>query len=120
MNRVISPTVVQAFARFASQYRASSAFRASVGDDAADAMREIGVPIPSGVSVRLVADTDDVLHMVFPPDPNQDLTDEKFVVSGGGPGTSSLFSIGSAGTAGTSTTPSSFGTFSCTSTVDVT
>ena len=120
MNRVISPTVVQAFARFASQYRASSAFRASVGDDAADAMREIGVPIPSGVSVRLVADTDDVLHMVFPPDPNQDLTDEELAVNSGGSKASTLLSIGSAGTAATSTAASCLGTVSCTSTVDAT
>ena len=98
-----------AFAAFAERYWADASFRTSVGDDAAGALRALGLPIPTGVSVRVAANTEDVWHVVLPPDPNTELGDETIAaVAGGG---------GSAGTAGTVLTVFSSPTFSTASTL---
>ena len=73
-----------AFEDFAERYRGEASFRAAVDENAAGAMRQIGMGIPPGMSVRVVADSDDVRHIVFPSDPNTDIGDEVLELAVGG------------------------------------
>jgi len=46
---------------------------------------EIGMSLPQGVSVKVVDNHDDLVHVVFPPDPNAPLREEWMeILSGGG------------------------------------
>lgn len=91
---------------FAERYRSDASFRASVDEDAAGALRALGLPIPSEMSVRVAADTEEVRHVVLPPDPNMELGDEALAAVAGGDSDT----IASASTLGCSTLPSSIST----------
>ena len=101
---------------FAEHYRSDEALRARCeGEELTEVLTEFGVADPSpGTEVRLIEDTDSLLHVVFPPDPNQPLADDVLTeVSGGfqappvtcaasastvGTIPSTVFSVGSAST----------------------
>jgi len=106
----------ESFDRLAARYRSEAAYRAAVDRDPREALQGIGMPIPAGVQVRIAADSDEVMHIVMPPDPNTDLADEALEMVAGGN------TVGTAGTAGTmstalsSTMVSTAGTASCAST----
>lgn len=73
-------------AQIADQYHRDADFRARLEQDALGVLRDLGVSLPPGLAVTVVADTATVMHLVMPPDPNQDLDDEAlgFVVGGVG------------------------------------
>jgi hypothetical protein len=105
-----------AFDGFASRYRTDGDFRAQVDANPGQSLSAIGFMFPPGMQVRLAADTDDVMHIVMPSDPNVELADETLAMVAGGS------SIGTAGTAGTLSTAltttmvSTLGTAGCAST----
>ena len=51
-------------------------FRAAVEDNAKAALASKGLEIPGPFEVQVAVDTEDTLHMVFPPDPNTALADD--------------------------------------------
>ena len=58
--------------------------RIDSGNDIDDVLVELDVDLPPGVAARLVANTSDTYHVVFPPDPNVDLSDESLSMVAGG------------------------------------
>lgn len=73
--------------------RAEAEPRAVLAENGLDAL----MPAP-GVDVRIVADTGDVVHLPFPPDPNGEIADEDFGKLAGGYGSAqSAQSAASAG-----------------------
>lgn len=80
----------------AARWRSDDALRLRVeSGDAKDTLRELEIELPQGVEARFAADTDEVTHVVFPPDPNVFLADEDLRAASGG-GLSSLGTAGSA------------------------
>ena len=79
-------TSLLALDRFGQRYRSDAALRDAVdGGDARRLLQEAGVSVPAGYDIRVVADTEDTIHVVMPPDPNADLEDETLdAVVGGG------------------------------------
>ena len=103
------------FARFrslADRYRQDEPLRARIdAGDVADLLPELGINPPPGIEVRIVADSADVHHVVLPPDPNQQLSDEALAtIAGGGKTASTGGTVGTAGSMACSTIPSSAST----------
>lgn len=89
-------------------------FRRDLAADPRAAFVERNIDVPSGVELRVAANTDDTFHLVLPSDPNEELADETLgAVSGGRASTAG--SVGSVGTA--STVPSCWGTASSVSSI---
>ena len=70
---------------FANAWREDPGFRARIDANPRAALAEWGLGMPAGaVSARVVEDTPEVLHMVFPPPPGIVLSDAELKgVSGG-------------------------------------
>ena len=93
--RLQAPT----YDEFANRYRNDADLRSRIdGGDVADSLSELGIVLPPGIEVRIVANTADTFHIVMPPDPNADLSDEALSMVAGG---KSASTAGSAGTVGT-------------------
>ena len=106
---------LERFADMAARYRDDAALRARVDSgDVEDELRELGVkPIP-GVEMRIVADSDEVTHFMFPPDPNAGLGDESLRgVAGGVDTAGTAGTISSASTLACSCAPSTLGSGGC-------
>ena len=106
---------LERFAEMAARYRDDAALRARVDSgDVEDELRELGVkPIP-GVEMRIVADSDEVTHFMFPPDPNAGLGDESLRgVAGGVDTAGTAGTISSASTLACSCAPSTLGSGGC-------
>jgi len=114
-NTSASADVVQSqiehLAALGNQYRSDAGFRSKLSSDPHGILNERGFDIPKGLEVRVVANTDELFHVAFPPDPNTAMSDEALaLVAGGGSTASTVGSAGSASTAGTAlTTVSSAG-----------
>ena len=87
---------LEKFASFGERFHSDADLRSrlAAGDTAA-AARELGLETPPNAELRFVSDTDDVLHVVMPPDPNAALADEQLQAVVGGD------TLGTAGTAST-------------------
>ena len=56
------------------------------GGEAKEALADMGILVPMNMEVSVVANTNDVFHVVMPADPNVDLSDDELLTtSGGGP-----------------------------------
>ena len=65
-------------------YHEDAGFRAAVEEDAKAALAAKGLEIHGPAEVSVAVDTEDTVHMVFPPDPNMALPDGSLdAVSGG-------------------------------------
>lgn len=100
-----------ALMRLAERYRKDPALRARLAaGETAEALAEIGVSVPPGVEVCVIADTADTLHVVMPTDPNTDLSDESLgslaaggkTVACGAASTNNSCCVGSLGEIGSS------------------
>ena len=73
--------------RFAEAYRANADLRARAEAAPRTVLAENGLDelaMPRGADVRIVADTEDTIHFMLPPDPNEELAEDDLVgVSGG-------------------------------------
>lgn len=54
------------------------------GGEARDALVDMGISLPLGMEVSVVANTNAVFHIVMPPDPNADLSDDELLTTSGG------------------------------------
>lgn len=84
------------FRRIAEKFRNDPAFRAQAEQNATEIFKAEGIVFPAGLQVKVVADTPSVVHMVLPPDPNTEVSDERLETVSGG---SSLGCAGSVATA---------------------
>ena len=82
---------------FLNSYNSDPAFRAEADADPAAAMERMGVPVPSGVELKLVRNDEDTFHVIFPPDPNATLDDEVLDSVAAGASAFSVFCGGSGG-----------------------
>lgn len=73
----------EAIERLAERWRGDPEFRARVEADTKAELAAIGFRIPAGEAV-IAADTEDTVHIVFPPDPNAELTDDELTAAAGG------------------------------------
>ena len=72
------------------------------------ALEERGIDVPSDMELRVAVNTDDILYIAMPPDPNSVLSDENLgSVAGGTDNVSTAGSVGSMGTFACSCGPSS-------------
>jgi hypothetical protein len=78
-------------------------FKARFLADPGAVMRDAGMNIPAGTEVRALENTDRVLHLVVPPRPDGEVSEEELTAAAGGGST--VGTGGSAGTAGTMTCP---------------
>ena len=52
------------------------AFKAKLLADPHAALKDAGIPVPAGVTVKVVENTDTHVHLVLPPKPTTELSDE--------------------------------------------
>lgn len=52
------------------------AFKAKLLADPHAALKDAGIPVPAGVAVKVVENTDTHVHLVLPPKPARELSDE--------------------------------------------
>ena len=96
------------FNNFSVRYRDDASLRALIDDgDVSDSLAELGIDLPSGIQARIVADTHETFHVVLPPDPNVELSDEALDMVAGGKTAGTAATGGTASTAATSTAFSS-------------
>ncbi len=88
----------------AERYRSDAALRSRIdGGDMEDALSALGLVPPPGVEVRIAVNTADTFHVVMPPDPNSELSDEALTAVAGGKSAgcacaaNGCYSIGSVG-----------------------
>ena len=87
------------------------------GDAGRDELRKLGIePSVPGMEMRIVADTEDTTHLVFPPDPDAVLSDEELLQVSGGSTASSALCVGTAASFACSTAPSTLSSGGCAST----
>ena len=81
--------------------RVDPEFRARLTDSAGpDELRKLGIELPPGVEARIVANTEETMHVVLPQDPSAMLSDESLAHVSGGSGTvSSAATLGTVGSA---------------------
>lgn len=103
---------ITGFQRIADRFASDPAFRAEAARDASAIFKAEGIEFPAGLSVRLVADTPGVMHVVLPPDPNNDLSDEALGTVAGGSTLGSAGSLMTASSVVCSSAPSSASTAS--------
>lgn len=106
--------MVNAMQPIADAYHDDDAFRAHVDGNPREVLFERGVKMPEGYDIKVVINELDLVHVVFPPDPNTELSDDALsVVSAGSTASSAgtastvgtlVTTVGSASTAGTAGT----------------
>ncbi len=79
-----TPSQVDKVIAFSHKYREDAGIRARVETDARDVLTEHGFVIPSALDVQVVANDNDTVYFVLPPDPNTDLADETLSAVAGG------------------------------------
>ena len=99
-------------------YHADPDYRSRVEADPIAILREMGInaELQDDIEVRVTANTDDVLYVVMPRDPNADLSDEMLDVVAGGDTVGCAGSVFTGGSVATSTAPSSVSSISTTGT----
>lgn len=69
-------------------YHEDADFRSRCDADPRAAVAERGFDVPSWIDLRIVANTPETHHVVLPPDPNAELSDEDLKAVAGGKGLS--------------------------------
>ena len=98
---------INQFRALVQRYHADPDYRRQVEADPVAAFREQGMELPSDIAVRVLANTDDTLYMVLPPDPNMDLGDEMLTAIAGGGTVGCAGTLGSLGSAACPTSTAS-------------
>ncbi len=74
-----------AYAKIVKQAWSDPQFKAKLVADPAASLAAAGVPVPAGVTVKILEDTDKVMYLVLPPQPAaNDLDDEALDLVVGG------------------------------------
>ena len=66
----------QDYAKLVARAWSDPAFKAKLLSDPAAALAEAGMELPADVSVKVVENTDTVVHFVLPPAPDEELNEE--------------------------------------------
>jgi len=77
-----------------------AAFKARLLAEPAAVLAEHGIPVPPGVEVRAVENTDRVLYLTLPPAPSDELSDEQLDAVAGGDCAGTASTVGTASTWG--------------------
>ena len=64
------------YAKLVARAWTDEAFKAKLLADPAAALKEAGIEVPDGMTVKVVENTDTVFHLVLPPKPDVELSDE--------------------------------------------
>jgi len=91
-------THIGSFAQLVKSYHADPAFRSRIESDPVGTFHEYGINLPSSIGVEVHANDDRTMYVVFPPDPNVELSEELLETVAGGT------TVGSAGSAMTLST----------------
>ncbi len=115
MSPTAMGTYTKSYERFleaADRYRSDEDFRVEIDKaSGSEVYAAFGFDVPvTGMQVDVVANTDEVVHFILPPDPNTGLADESLSAVSGGATAGSAGSVSSASTFQTSTFFSSFST----------
>lgn len=78
-------------------------FKRRLISDPTSVLQEQGLPVPGGMEIRVVENTESVFYLVLPPRPSEEISDEQLEAVAGG----SMQTAGSAATIG------SLGSLSC-------
>lgn len=98
-SEVIPSDLAEQLEEFARIYRRHGGDRVEPGSEPYAVLERLGIDVPPGVELRVSVNTQDEFHVVFPPDPNTELSDEMLVSVAGGNCAGTASSIGCAGTA---------------------
>jgi hypothetical protein len=80
----MADTPIVAYAKVVKKALADPAFKAELLGSPNAALAAAGVPIPPGVTVKVLEDTDKIVHLVLPAVPNGELADEHLDLVAGG------------------------------------
>jgi hypothetical protein len=69
--------------RIISKAWADEAFKQRLLADAAAVLKAEGVAVPEGVTIKAVENTETTFHLIIPPKPSRELTEEELAVSAG-------------------------------------
>ena len=84
----------------AERYRVDAELRERIeSGDISDVLSDLGLQLPSDIGVHVTANTEDLFNVVFPPDPNVILDDERLGAITAGAGT--LGTVSSSGSVST-------------------
>jgi len=80
----MADTPIAAYAKVVKKAWADPAFKAELLNRPNAALAAAGVPIPDGVTVKVVQDTDKIVHFVLPPEPAGEMADDHLDLVAGG------------------------------------
>ena len=100
MDRSLAQSI-EDFFDVARVYHRDGGARIEPGTEAYAALSEMGIDLPPRLEIHVSVNTQDIFHVVFPPDPNTMLSDEALGAVAGGSTASTVGSAGSASTLGT-------------------
>ena len=86
MSREQQDQQAKAYGRLVAKAWSDEAFKQRLMADPAAVLRAEGVTVPPGTDVRLVENTDKVVHLTLPAKPAGDLSDEQLGQVAGGMG----------------------------------
>jgi hypothetical protein len=75
---------IEAYAKLVKKAWDDPAFKAQLLERPNAALAAAGVPVPAGVTVKVLEDTDKVVHLVLPPKPTGVLADDHLDLVAGG------------------------------------
>ena len=81
----------RAFQKVVAKAWADPAFKARLTADPKSVLTEHGVSIPESMDVRVVENSDSVVHFTLPAKPSGDLSDEQLDQAAGGSATNGIF-----------------------------
>jgi hypothetical protein len=70
------PDKAAAYGKMVARAWRDPAFKAKLLADPHAALKDAGIPVPAGVTVKVVENTDTHFHLVLPPKPAHELSDE--------------------------------------------
>lgn len=94
-------------AQFMARVWSDESFKQRLISDPKGVLWEQGVSVPEGVELRVVENSDRVVHLVLPPKPTDELNDEQLETVAGGNCLGTFATGGSLGTAGSLSCPAS-------------
>ena len=80
-------------AQFMARVWSDPQLKGRLMQDPKSVLREHGMPVPEGIDLRVVENTDHVFYMVLPPAPTDTITDEQLDAVAGGAGSPVLSTL---------------------------